>query len=159
MLGGTQYYTHPNPVIATGEVPQPTTALQVKRKVLRPTRTIPFSPPPKAPKASSPPRSPPPARALALVRPPTPPRGFAGVATCLRTLELLEVDRNMPVSMMTMGMVSNPSMSSVSPSWVVKDDETGLVYLDTVMTSIGRMVIGSTESNEGPTIKDMTDQL
>ena len=65
----------------------------------------------------------------------------------------------MPVSMMTIGMVSNPGMSSISSSWVVKDNETGLVYLDTMTTSIGRMVIGSMESNEGPTIEDVTDQL
>ena len=65
----------------------------------------------------------------------------------------------MPVSVMAMGMVSNPSMSSVSSSWVVKDDETGLVYLDMIATSIGRMVIGSTETREGPTIEDVTDQL
>ena len=50
---------HPSwPVIAAGEVPQPTAASRVKRRVLRPTRTIPINPPPKTPKASSPPRSP-----------------------------------------------------------------------------------------------------
>ena len=146
-------------MIATGEVPQPTTALRAKRRVLRTTRTTPFSPPPETPKASSPPRSPPPARTLALVRPPTLPHSFAGVAACLRTPELVEVDQNTPVSMMAMGMASNPGMLSISSSWVVKDDEMGLVYLDTVTTSIGRMVIGSTETREGPTIEDVTDQL
>ena len=45
---------------------------------------------------------------------------------------------------MTMGMVSNPGMSCISSSQVVKEDKTGLVYLDTMTTSIGRMVIGST---------------
>ena len=65
----------------------------------------------------------------------------------------------MPVSAMAMGMVSNPSKSSISSSRVVKDNETGLVYLDTIATSIGRMVIGSTETREGPTIEDVTDQL
>ena len=91
------------------------------------------------------------------MRPPTLPH--AGVATCLRTLELVEVDRDMPVGMMSIGMVSNPSLLSISSSRVVKDDTTGLVYLDTIMTSIGRMVLGSMESSEGPTIEDMTDQL
>ena len=99
------------------------------------------------------------ARALALVRPPTLPHGFAGMAACLRTLELVEVDQNIPVSMMAMGMVSNPGMSSISSSRVVKDDEMGLVYLDTVTMSIGRMVIGSMETRESPTIEDVTDQL
>ena len=56
-------------------------------------------------------------------------------------------------------MVSNPSLSGISSSQVVKDNTTGLVYLDTVTTSIGRMVLGSTESNEGPKIEDITDQL
>ena len=96
---------------------------------------------------------------LTLVRPPTLPRCFAGVAACLRTPELVEVDQDMPVGTMSIGMVLNPSMLSICSSQVVKDDETGLVYLDTVTTSIGRMIIGSTESNEGPTIEDMTDQL
>ena len=141
------------------EIPQPTTVPRARRRVLRTTRTILFSPPTETLKASFPPRSPLPARALALVRPPTPPCSFTGVAACLRTLELVEVDQNMPVSTMAMGMVSNPSMSSISLSQVVKDNETGLVYLDTIAVSIGRMVIGSTETREGPTIEDMTDQL
>ena len=146
-------------VIATGEIPWPTTVLRVRRRVLQTTRTIPFSPPTKTPKASFPLRSPPPARALALVRQPTLPHGFTGVAACLRTPELVEVDQNTPVSMMAMEMVLNPGMLSVSSSWVVKDNETGLVYLDMIATSIGRMVIGSTETREGPTIEDMRDQL
>ena len=65
----------------------------------------------------------------------------------------------MPVSAMAMGMVSNPGMSSISSSRVVKDDKMDLVYLDTITTSIERIVIGSMETREGPTIEDMTDQL
>ena len=60
---------------------------------------------------------------------------------------------------MSIGMVSNPGLLSISSSWVVKDDTTGLVYLDTVTTSIGRMVLGSTESGRGPTIEDITDPV
>ena len=119
---------HPSQlVIATGEVPQPTAVPRANRRVLRLTRTIPINPPPKTPKASSPPRSPPPAKALALVRPPTLPRGFAGVAACLRTPELVEVDRDTPEGVMSMGMVLHPGMLSICSSQVVKDDEVGLV--------------------------------
>ena len=71
----------------------------------------------------------------------------------------MEVDQDMPVGTMSIGMVSNPGLSSIISSRVVKDDTTGLVYLDTVTMSIGRMVLGSTESSEGPTIEDVTDQL
>ena len=49
-------------------------------------------------------------------------------------------------------------VSSMSTSRVVWDDSTGSIYLDTITTSIGRMVLGSTESSEGPTIEDITDQ-
>ena len=105
------------------------------------------------PRAPSPPKSPLPARTLALVRPPTLPRGFTGVVACLRTPELVEVDWEMPVGTMSIGMVSSPGLSSISSSRVVKDDTTGLVYLDTIMTFIGRMVLGSLEPSEGPSIE------
>ena len=87
-----------------------------------------------------------------------PPHGFAGVTTCLRTPELVEVDQDTPASVVTMGMVSSLGMLSVCSSRVVRDDEKGLVYLDTVTMSIGRMVIGSAESKEGPTIENVTNQ-
>ena len=87
-----------------------------------------------------------------------PPHGFAKVTASLRTPELMEVDQDTPASVVTMGMVLSPGMSSICSSRVVRDDEKGLVYLDTVTMSIGRMVIGSEESKEGPTIEDMTDQ-
>ena len=131
---------------------------KAKRRTLQLSRTISISPPPKPPKALLPPRSPLPARTLALVRLPTPPCGFARVVTCLKILELMEVDQRMPMVPISIGMVSNPGLSSISSSRVVKDDTMGLVYLDTIMTSIGRMVLGSTESSEGPTIEDITDQ-
>ena len=41
----------------------------------------------------------------------------------------------MPVSAMAMGMVMNPACERFL-SRVVKDDEMGLVYLDTITTSI-----------------------
>ena len=150
---------HPSrPVVATGETPQPTTMLRAKRRTFQLSRTISISPPPKPPKAPLPPRSPLPARTLVLVRLPTPPCGFARVVTYLKTPELVEVDQGMPMGPISIGMVSNPGLSTVSSSWVVKDDTTGLVYLDTIKTSIGRMVLGSMESSEGLTIEDITDQ-
>ena len=84
------------------------------------------------------------------MRPPTLPHGFAGVATSLRTPELVEVDQDMPVGVMSLGMVLNPGTSSVCSNQVVKDDKAGLVYLDTVMTFMERMVIGSTDSSKRP---------
>ena len=51
-----------------------------------------------------------------------------------------------------------PRVSSMSTSRVVRDDSTGSVYLDTITASIGRMVLGSKEPNEVPTIEDIMDQ-
>ena len=146
-------------MVAMGETPQPTAELRLKRRALQLTQMTSISPPSKLLKAPLPPKSPPPAGTLALVRLPTLPHGFARVVTFLRTPELVEVDRETPVGTMSIGMVLSPGLSSISSSWVVKDDTMGLVYLDTVMTSIGRMVLGSSEPSEGPTIEDITDQL
>ena len=60
---------------------------------------------------------------------------------------------------MSIGLVLTPSISSVSSSRVVKDDMTGIVYMDTVRTSIGRVILSESDSNEGPVIEDITDQL
>ena len=133
--------------------------LRMKRRTLQLTQATSISPPSEPPKAPSPPKSPLPARALALVRLPTPPHDFAGVAVCLKTPELVEVDWEMPMGTMSIGMVLGPGLSSVSSSQVVKDNTTGLVYLDTMTTSVGRVVLGSSELSVGPIIEDKTDQL
>ena len=91
-------------MVVAGETPQPTAEPRPKRRVLQLTQTTSISPPSKPLKAPLPPKSPPPARTLALVRLPTPPHGFARVVTCLRTLEPVEVDREMPVGTMSIGM-------------------------------------------------------
>ena len=70
----------------------------------------------------------------------------------------MEVDWETPVGTMSIGMVSIPGLSSISLSWVVKDNTMGLVYLDTMTTTRGRMVLGSSEPSEGPVIEDITDQ-
>ena len=147
------------PVVAAGETPQPTAMPRMKRRALQLTQTISISSPSNPPKAPLPPKSPLPARVLALVRLPTPPHGFAGVTASLKTLELVEVDWEMPVGTMSIGMVLSPSLLSISSSQVVKDNTTGLVYLDTMMTSVGRIILGSLEPSEGPIIEDITDQL
>ena len=54
---------------------------------------------------------------------------------------------------MFIGMVSSPSLLSISSSQVVKDDTMGLVYLDTMMTSIGRIILGGLEPSKGPIIE------
>ena len=80
---GWEMELHPSqPVLATGEIPQPTTMLRPKRRALQLAQTTSISLPLSLSKTPLPPKSPLPARTLALVRLPTPPRGFAGVVAC-----------------------------------------------------------------------------
>ena len=62
----------------------------------------------------------------ALVWLPTPLHGFSGVTACLHAPELIEVDLKVPVGAMPIGlMVAAPGISSVSSSYIVKDEITG----------------------------------
>ena len=55
-----------------------------------------------------------------------------------------------------------PRISSISASRIVQDNSTGGVYLDTIATSIRRMVLSRLDtdaSSECPIIEDITEQL
>ena len=70
----------------------------------------------------------------------------------------MEVGWEMPMGTMSIGLVMTPGISSVSSSHVVKDNTMGLVYMDTMTTSVGRVILGRSDLNEGPIIEDITDQ-
>ena len=156
---GWEKILHPSqPVLAAGEIPKPATMLKLKGRIRQLTWTIPIILPLCLPRAPSPLASSPPGRALALKQLPMLPWGFTGVMACLKTPEVVEVGQKMPMGSMSIGLVLTPSISSVSSSHVVQDDTMGLVYMDTVTTSIGRVVLGRSGSNEGPIIEDITDR-
>ena len=58
------------------------------------------------------------------------------------------------------GLVTMPGMSSMSSSLIVTDDAMGLTYLDTVTTSIGRIILHELDpdASMGPIIEDVTGQ-
>ena len=59
------------------------------------------------------------------------------------------------------GLVATPGISSVSSSCIVKDEITGMTYVDTITTSIGRVAISGPDPEifpMGPTIEDVTDR-
>ena len=103
----------------------------------------------------------PPSKALALVRKPTPPRGFTDVTSCLKVPKFVEIDSDMPAGPMSIGLVVTTDISSVSLTRVTKDDTTGLVYMDTVTTSVGQVILSrdSVDSHGRLVIEDITDQL
>ena len=73
----------------------------------------------------------------------------------------MEIDQEAPVGMLSIGLVMTPGISSVSSSHIVKDDATGLTYVDTVTTSVGWIILSGPDPNDsstGPTIEDITNQ-
>ena len=70
--------------------------------------------------------------------------------------DLVEVDQEVPVGTLSIGLVMTLGISSISSSHVVKDDATGLTYVDTVTTSVGRILLSGPDlnaSSTGPTIE------
>ena len=53
-----------------------------------------------------------------------------------------------------------PGVATINTSHIVKDEVTGITYMDTVTTSVGRVVLSGPEqdtSAQGPRIEDITD--
>ena len=64
-----------------------------------------------------------------------------------------------PLGTMSIGVVVTPRISTMSTSHITRDETTGVTYMDTVTTSIGRVALhgpDSEASSQGPTIKDVT---
>ena len=72
------------------------------------------------------------AKAVALVKPSTLPCSFEGVTACLKMPD---------VSAGTVSMGLAPGMSSVSSSHIMKDNITGIMYVDTITTSFRRIIL------------------
>ena len=73
--------------------------------------------------------------------------------------ELVEVDLEPPMGTMPIRLVVTPGISSMSASHIVKDKVTGMTYLDTITTSIGRVALSSPDPeapSSGPMIEDVT---
>ena len=123
-VGWEKCYTLPGQWLLPGWPPQPTQTLRPRGRSHQLSWMTPVRSPICIPKAPSQPEPSPPARTLALVRPPTPPQGFVGVKACLKMLELVEIDQEVPVGMLSIGLVMTLGISSISSSCIVKDDAT-----------------------------------
>ena len=136
--GSWETVLHPSrPVHVAGEMPPPTSIPKPKGRFWVLSQTAPATLPSCLLRTLLVPTSSPLSKALASVRPPTPPRGFTDVTSCLKAPEFVEIDSDTPVSPMLIGLVATPGISSVSSKRVMKDDTMGLVYMDTVTTSVG----------------------
>ena len=102
----------------------------------------------------------PPTRVLVVVWPSTMPQGFANIATCMRMLEPAQLGRKTSTDVAAVWRMTL-RISSMSASRIVWDNSTRSVYLDTIATSIGRMVLSGLHTDAlsaGPTIGEVTEK-
>ena len=149
------------PVYAAGETAPPTPVPKPRRRPLLLPCTAPVTCPSCPSRALLLPMSSPPPWALALTKSSTHPRGFTDVTSCLRAPKFKETDQEAFEGTTSIGLVATPGISSVCTMQVMKDDKTGLVYMDTITTLVGQVVLGAdpVSSSDGPVIEDITKQL
>ena len=73
--------------------------------------------------------------------------------------ELVEVALEVPLGTIPIGLVVTPRISTMSMSCIIRDEATGVMYMDTVTTSVGRVALSGPDleaSSQGPTIEDVT---
>ena len=86
--------------------------------------------------------------------------GFQGVTAYLKKDESLMRALKIPSRPLTVEMVTVPGLATMCTSCIVKDKMTGITYMDTVTTSIGRVALSGPEqetSSQGSIIEDVTD--
>ena len=107
------------PVVAARDFPRPTRTPRLKVGSSQISQMIPIKPTVSPPRTPTPPQPSLSTQALVLMWLLIPPRGFSGVTACLHTPELVEVDLEAPVSIMPIGLLATPGISSVSSSCIV----------------------------------------
>ena len=81
---------------------------------------------------------------------------------CLRRDQSLEGVHEVPSGPLMVGAMSAPGVATMSTSCIVKDEVTGVSYMDTVTTSFWRVTLSGPEqetSAQGPKIQDITDLI
>ena len=67
----------------------------------------------------------------------SPPPGFLEVMTCLWKHPSPEEAHEAPLDPLQIAAVIEPTMATMSTSQIVKDEVTGVTYMDTMTTSVG----------------------
>ena len=89
-----------------------------------------------------------------------PPPGFWGVMTCLQRDPLPVDAHEAPPDPLQLAAVVEPTVATMSTSCIVKDEATGITYMDTVTTSLGQVTLSGPSQGtpaKGPIIEDITD--
>ena len=73
------------------------------------------------------------------------PPGFLGVMACLGRDQSPEGVCEVSPDLLTAGVMLAPGVVTMSASHIVKDEVTGVTYMDTVTTSMGRVALSGPE--------------
>ena len=144
----------------TSETSQPTRMLRPRGRAHLFFWVVPVRPPVHLLKTPSPPASPP-TKALMVAQPSRLPQGCAEVVACMEMPEPAQTSQGTSMDVRSIRMVATTGISSISISRVIQDDTTGSIYMDTITTSIGRVVLSRLDpdiSSSGLTIEDVTGQ-
>ena len=90
----------------------------------------------------------------------TPPPGFLGVMVCLWKDPLPEKVHEAPPDPLQIASVIEVTVATMSASWIVKDEATGITFMDTITTSVGRVALDGPSQGTpviGPIIEDVTN--
>ena len=111
---------------------------------------------------TTPQKTPSPTQELEVVWQVTPTPSFLGVMVCLRIDQSPEGAHKVSLNPLMVGVMSAPGVVTMSTSHIMKDEVTGITYMDMATTSVGRVALSGPEQEtlaQGPKIEDITDLI
>ena len=155
---GWEKVLHPSqPVVAARQIPHPSRGPRLREEqVVQNPQTKPSRTPATLQKTPTPQKPSLLVQELEVVQPVTPTSGFLGVMACLRRDESLERAPKVSPNPLAIGVMTSTRVATMSMSHIVRDEATGVTYMDTVTTSIWRVALSGPEQetpSQGPTIE------
>ena len=92
----------------------------------------------------------------------TQPPGFLRVTACLQREQSMEGVCKLPLDLLMIEVISVPEVAMMSMRHIMRDEVTGVTYMDTVTSLLGRVTLSCPKqwtSAQGPTIQDIMNQV
>ena len=102
---------------------------------------------------TTPQETPLPTQELEVIQQATLPSSFLGVTVCLRRDQSLEGAHEVTPDPLAVGVMSAPGVVTMSTSHIMKDEVTGVTYMDMETTSVGRVALNRKPQPRGPRYK------
>ena len=140
---------HPSwPVVAAGLIPCPSRGPKLREEwvVQIPQTKL-------SKKMTTPQEAPSPSQELEVVWQVTPIPSFLGVMVCLRRDPPSKEAHKVSPNPLAVGVMSTPGVATMSTSCIMKDEVTGITYMDSVITLVGRVALSGPEQEtpaQGP---------